>query len=125
MISKLIYKYYKLDNGYYSDIDYSGVTQVETAKPVQIFLITPPYMLTSESQYNKTPAYCEAVIEIGKQLGCPVCDIRANSDVNIYTAEYYKNYRNGSYDYVHVSSEAHQHWAKVIIGKMLSVEPLN
>lgn len=125
LISKLIYKFYKLDNGYYDSIDYSGVTQVETAKPVQIFLITPPYMLTSESQYNKTPAYCEAVIEIGKQLGCPVCDIRANSDVNIYTAEYYKGYRNGSYDYVHVSSEAHQHWAKVIIGKMLSVEPLN
>lgn len=125
LISKLIYKFYKLDNGYYDSIDYSDVTQVETAKPVQIFLITPPYMLTNESQYNKTPSYCEAVIEIGKQLGCPVCDIRANSDVNIYTAEYYKGYKNGSYDYVHVSPEAHQHWAKVIIGKMLSVEPLN
>lgn len=124
LISKLIYKYYKLDTGYYADIDYSGVTQAETAKPVQIFLITPPYMLSSESQYNKTPAYCEAVIDIGKQLGCPVCDIRANSGVNIFTREYHKGYRNGSFDYVHVSAEAHEHWTKVIIGKMLEVEPI-
>lgn len=124
LISKLIYKYYKLDTGYYADIDYSGVTQAETAKPVQIFLITPPYMLSSESQYNKTPAYCEAVIDIGKQLGCPVCDIRANSGVNIFTREYHKGYRNGSFDYVHVSPEAHEHWTKVIIGKMLEAEPI-
>lgn len=126
LISKLIYKYYKLDTGYYADIDYSGVTQAETAKPVQIFLITPPYMLSSESQYNKTPAYCEAVINIGKQLGCPVCDIRANSGVNIFAREYYKYDRNhtGTYDYVHVSPEAHEHWTKVIIGKMLEVEPI-
>lgn len=127
LISKLIYKYYKLDTGYYADIDYSGVTQAETAKPVQIFLITPPYMLSSESQYKKTPAYCEAVIDIGKQLGCPVCDIRANSGVNIFAREYYKYDRNhtGNYDYVHVSPEAHEHWTKVIIGKMLEVEPID
>lgn len=124
LISKLIYKYYKLDTGYYADIDYSGVTQAETAKPVQIFLITPPYMLSSESQYNKTPAYCEAVIDIGKQLGCPVCDIRANSGVNIFAKEYYKGYRNGNFDYVHVSPEAHEQWTKVIIGKMLETEPI-
>lgn len=124
LISKLIYKYYKLDTGYYSDIDYSGVTQADTAKPVQIFLITPPYMLNSESQYNKTPAYAEAVIEIGKLLGCPVCDIRADSGVNLYAKEYYKGYRNGNYDYTHVSPEAHKQWTKVIIGKMLEVEPL-
>lgn len=124
LISKLIYKYYKLDTGYYADIDYSGVTQTETAKPVQIFLITPPYMLSSESQYNKTPAYCEAVIDIGKQLGCPVCDIRANSGVNIFAKEYYKGYRNGNFDYVHVSPEAHEQWTKVIIGKMLEAEPI-
>lgn len=126
LISKLIYKYYKLDTGYYADIDYSGVTQTETAKPVQIFLITPPYMLSSESQYNKTPAYCEAVINIGKQLGCPVCDIRANSGVNIFAREYYKYDRNhtGTYDYVHVSPEAHKQWTKVIIGKMLETEPI-
>lgn len=124
LISKLIYKYYKLDTGYYADIDYSGVTQADTAKPVQIFLITPPYMLNSESQYNKTPAYAEAVIEIGKLLGCPVCDIRANSGVNLYAREYYKGYRNGNYDYTHVSPEAHKQWAKVIIGKMLEIEPI-
>lgn len=128
LISKLIYKYYKLDTGYYAEqgIDYSGVTQVDTARPIQIFLITPPYMLSSESQYNKTPAYCEAVIDIGKQTGCPVCDIRANSGVNIFAREYYKYDRNhtGTYDYVHVSPEAHEHWTKVIIGKMLEVEPI-
>lgn len=126
LISKLIYKYYKLDTGYYAEqgIDYSGVTQADTAKPVQIFLITPPYMLDSERQYNKTPTYAEAVIEIGKLLGCPVCDTRANSGVNLYTREYYKGYRNGKYDYTHVSPEAHKQWTKVIIGKMLEVEPL-
>lgn len=126
LISKLIYKYYKLDTGYYAEqgIDYSGVTQADTAKPVQIFLITPPYMLDSERQYNKTPAYAEAVIEIGKLLGCPVCDTRANSGVNLYAKEYYKGYRNGKYDYTHVSPEAHKQWAKVIIGKMLEVEPI-
>ncbi len=126
LISKLIYKYYKLDTGYYAEqgIDYSGVTQTDTAKPIQIFLIAPPYMLNSESQYNKTPAYAEAVIEIGKLLGCPVCDTRANSGVNLYAREYYKGYRNGNYDYTHVSPEAHKQWAKVIIGKMLEVEPI-
>ena len=126
LISKLIYKFYKLETGYYADIDYSGVTQVETAKPVKIFLITPPYMLSSERQYEKTPSFAEAVVEIGKRLGCPVCDTRANSDINLFLADYYAGYRNNNPepDYVHLSEEAHHHWASVIIGKMLEVEPI-
>ena len=126
LISKLIYKFYKLETGYYADIDYSGVTQVETAKAVKIFLITPPYMLSNELQYEKTPSFAEAVVEIGKRLGCPVCDTRANSDINLFLADYYKAYRNDATepDYVHLSSEAHHHWAMVIAGKMLEVEPI-
>ena len=126
LISKLIYKFYKLEAGYYSDIDYSGVTQVETAKPVKIFLITPPYMLSGEVSYKKIHTFAEAVVNIGKRLGCPVCDIRANSDVNLFLADYYAGYRNNNPepDFVHLSSEAHHHWASVIIGKMLEVEPI-
>lgn len=126
LISKLIYKFYKLEAGYYSDIDYSGVTQVETAKPVKIFLITPPYMLNGGINYKKIHTFADAVVNIGKLLGCPVCDIRADSDVNLFLADYYAGYRNNNPepDYVHLSSEAHHHWASVIIGKMLEVEPI-
>ena len=126
LISKLIYKFYKLEAGYYSDIDYSGVTQVETAKPVKIFLITPPYMLSGEVSYKKIHTFAEAVVNIGKLLGCPVCDTRANSDVNLFLADYYAGYRNNNPepDFVHLSEEAHHHWASVIIGKMLEVEPI-
>ena len=83
-------------------------------------------MLSSELQYEKTPSFAEAVVEIGKRLGCPVCDIRANSDVNLFLADYYAGYRNDDPepDFVHLSEEAHHHWASVIIGKMLEVEPI-
>lgn len=128
LISKLIYKYYKLDTGYYADIDYSGVTQVDTARPIQIFLITPPYMLNTKNAYNAIFTFADAVIEIGKLLGCPVCDTRANSGVNMFTREYYKYVANPNTSptpsYIHISPEAHKQWTKVIIGKMLETEPI-
>lgn len=128
LISKLIYKYYKLDTGYYADIDYSGVTQVDTARPIQIFLITPPYMLNTKNAYNAIFTFADAVIEIGKLLGCPVCDTRANSGVNMFTREYYKYVANPNTSptpsYIHISPEAHKQWTKVIIGKMLEIEPM-
>lgn len=131
LISKLIYKYYKLDTGYYAEqgIDYSGVTQVDTARPIQIFLITPPYMLSTKNAYNAIFTFADAVIEIGKLLGCPVCDIRAKSGVNMFTREYYKYVVNPNTSptpsYIHISPEAHKQWTKVIIGKMLEVEPID
>ena len=120
LISKLLYKFFKLDKGYYNSVDYSGVTQVETAKPVQIFLITPPYSLTSETSYEAIPPFAEAVVNVGKLLGLPVCDIRANSGINLFLAEQYKK----GTDYLHLSSEAHKKWTATIIGKMLEVEPI-
>lgn len=131
LISKLIYKYYKLDTGYYAEqgIDYSGVTQVDTARPIQIFLINPPYMLSTKNAYNAIFTFADAVIEIGKLLGCPVCDIRAKSGVNMFTREYYKYVVNPNTSptpsYIHISPEAHKQWTKVIIGKMLEVEPID
>lgn len=120
LISKLLYKFYKLESGYYANIDYSGVTQVEEVKPVKIFLVTPPYNMFQSPQFPNIYNFAEAVIEIGKLTGFPVCDIRANSGINIMLAEYYKT----GTDYAHLNTEAHKEWAKVMIGKMLEVEPI-
>lgn len=90
-------------------------------KPIKIFLVTPPYMLSSVSQYNKVPNYADAVVNIGKMYGIPVCDIRAESSINIFNAEIYKGWGE---DGVHLNTAAHKQWANVIINKMIEVEPI-
>lgn len=120
LLSKIFYKFYKLNSGYYSDIDYSGVTQVETAKDIQIFLVTPPYILKNETSYNKITPYANAVVDIGKQLGCTVCDLRESGGANIFLAEKLKK----NDDYIHLNNDAHAKWADIIANKMLAAEPI-
>ena len=128
LLSKIFYRY-GLADGLYDGVDYSGVTQADTAKDVRIFLITPPQRFpdrdSTENPWHyadNTNLYADAVIRIGEMHGIPVADVRSCAGVNIFNRNRYicgpeVSNRNGSG--VHLSKDAHKRWAEVIIGKML------
>lgn len=128
LLSKIFYRY-GLADGVYDGVDYSGVTQVDTARDIRIFLITPPQRFpdrdSTENPWHyadNTNLYADAVIRIGEMHGIPVADVRSCAGINIFNRHRYicgpeVSNRNGSG--VHLSKDAHKRWAEVIIGKML------
>lgn len=121
LISKVLYKYLKLSNGYYPDIDYSGVTQVEKAKPnFRIILITPPKRFDSLSNLQKVEKFADYVIRIAEMWGIPVCDVNHQMNMNmINRASYWTHHPNP--DWVHFDSNAHKELANIVIGKVKSL----
>ena len=118
LISKVLYKYLKLSSGYYSDIDYSGVTQVEEAKPYfRIILITPPKRFDSLSNLQKVENFAEYVIRIAEMWGIPVCDVNHQMNMNIINKDIYF----GGNDYIHFNVNAHKELANIVIGKVKSL----
>lgn len=118
LISKVLYKYLKLSSGYYSDIDYSGVTQVEEAKPYfRIILITPPKRFDSLSNLQKVENFADYVIRISEMWGIPVCDVNHQMNMNIINKDIYF----GGNDYIHFKVNAHKELANIVIGKVKSL----
>lgn len=121
LISKVLYKYLKLSSGYYSDIDYSGVTQVEEAKPYfRIILITPPKRFDSLSNLQKVENFADYVIRIAKMWGIPVCDVNHQMNMNIINKENYWTHQTNP-DWVHFDSNGHRELADIVIGKVKSL----
>lgn len=118
LISKVLYKYLKLSDGYYSDIDYSGVTQVEEAKPYfRIILITPPKRFDSLSNLQKVEKFADYVIRIAEMWGIPVCDVNHQMNMNMINKDIY--FREN--DYIHFKVNAHKELANIVIGKVKSL----
>lgn len=115
-LSKIYYKYLKLDKGYYADqgIDYSGVTQADTYKDIKIYLITPPK--TIDKNIWKRHAFAEYVRRIGQMWGLPVVDANGEMQMNPF------NYPTDFQDKVHYPLNFHLNLAKLIVGKMRQTE---
>ncbi len=121
LISRVLYKYLKLSSGYYSDIDYSGVTQAEEAKPYfRIILITPPKRFDSLSNLQKVENFADYVIRIGEMWGYPVCDVNHQMNMNIINKENYWTHQINP-DWLHFDSNAHRELANIVIGKVKSL----
>lgn len=121
LISKVLYKYLKLSSGYYSDVDYSGVAQVETAKPYfRIILITPPKRFDSIANLQKVENFANYVIKIGQLWGLPVCDVNHQMNMNIINKDNYFTHQTNK-DYLHFDVNAHRELANIVIGKVKSL----
>lgn len=121
LISKVLYKYLKLSSGYYSDIDYSGVTQIEKAKPYfRIILITPPKRFDSLSSLQKVENFADYVIRIAEMWGIPVCDVNHQMNMNIINKENYWTHQTNP-DWLHFDSNGHRELADIVIGKVKSL----
>lgn len=121
LISKVLYKYLKLSSGYYSDIDYIGVTQVEESKPYfRIILITPPKRFDSLSNLQNVETFADYVIRIAEMWGIPVCDVNHQMNMNMINRASYWTHQTDP-DWVHFDSNAHRELANIVIGKIKSL----
>lgn len=121
LISKVLYKYLRLSSGYYEDIDYSGVTQVEIEKPLfKIILITPPKRFDTVEKLKKVEKFADYVKRIGALWGLPVVDINSQMNMNIINRASYWTHQDTP-DWVHFDSNAHKELANIIIGKVKSL----
>lgn len=74
LITKLYYKYLGLANGYYSNITYNDINQIESPyKALPIILIKPPMCLT-EGKFDKIIEIGEVIEKIGYMWGLPVIE---------------------------------------------------
>ena len=74
LITKLYYKYLGLANGYYSNINYNDINQIESPyKALPIILIKPPMCLT-EGKFDKIIEIGEVIEKIGYMWGLPVIE---------------------------------------------------
>lgn len=121
LISKVLYKYLKLPSGYYSDVDYSGVTQVDKAKPYfRIILITPPKRFDSVENLKKVEETANYVKKIGRLWGLPVCDINNQMNMNIINKDNYFTHQTEK-DYLHFDVNGHRELANIVNGKVKSL----
>lgn len=121
LISKVLYKYLKLSSGYYSDIDYSEVTQATKAKPYfRIILITPPKRFDSVENLKKVEETANYVIKIGELWGLPVCDVNHLMSMNIINKDNYFTHQTEK-DYVHFDVNGHRELANIVVGKVKSL----
>jgi lysophospholipase L1-like esterase len=85
LISKVLYKFYNLSSGKYSDINYSGLIKSVTFKDIVIYIMTPPF--NANTQYSgenstRLKAISDATKEVAKMWGIPCIDIYYNSGIN-------------------------------------------
>lgn len=85
LISKLLYRFYNLSSGKYSDINYSGLIKSVTFKDIVIYIMTPPF--NANEQYSgensaRLKAIADATKDVAKMWGIPCIDIYYNSGIN-------------------------------------------
>ena len=86
LLSKIFYKFYKLNAGFYSDVDYTGVTQVDVAKDITVMLISPtftnsPLYIGSDAE-NRLVPIVNAVPKISEFWNIPYCENYYKSGIN-------------------------------------------
>lgn len=121
LISKIFYKFTASGDGYYDNVDYSGVTRVSTTKPIYILIITCGFCGNTSyagSNYARMENFANACIEIGKLWGIPVADIYHNAGINPITYPMYLS------DTVHPNDDGGRKIASAIIGTMMINEPV-
>lgn len=85
LISKLLYKYCKCD-GYYSSIDYSGITQIDIAKYVTIIPMTPFYVPNTTSQLEEK---ADAIRKLSQMWSLKIADLKSECGSNFGVSDIY------------------------------------
>lgn len=85
LISKLLYKYCKC-TGYYSGIDYSGITQIDIAKYVTVIPMTPFYVPNTTSQLEEK---ADAIRNLSRMWSLKIADLKSECGSNFGVADIY------------------------------------
>lgn len=122
LISKLLYKFYNLSSGKYSDINYSGLTKSVKFKDIVIYIMTPPF--NANTQYSgensaRLKAIADATKEVAKMWGIPCIDIYYNSGINT------ENVNALLQDGIHPNNLGAKKIASVVVNEMKSHAPIN
>ena len=118
VLSKIYYRFRKPESGYYPNVDYSGVTQIATAKDPFIILFTPPF--TSSVDYindGKIMEIVNAVKGVAEMWGLPCADVYGNALINMGNESLYFT------DGVHVNDAGGRKIASVMTNKMIEIAP--
>ena len=122
LISKLLYKFYNLSSGKYSDINYSGLIKSVTFKDIVIYIMTPPF--NANTHYSgensaRLKAIADATKDVAKMWGIPCIDIYYNSGINT------ENVNALLQDGIHPNNLGAKKIASVVVNEMKSHAPIN
>ena len=112
LISKLYYKF-NMSNGFYNDIEYSGLDRSEKTN-VNIVIMTMPHS-KDETRDTNFIDYAEAIRKVGNLWGIKVIDLFAKCGINRITANTYLK------DTVHPNYEGGKLIAKTIANYLCSI----
>lgn len=131
LLSKIFYKFYKLDSGFYSDVDYSGVTQVEMAKDITVLLVTPTYtndpLFIGSDTDDRLKKIVDVIPNIAGFWNIPYCDNYYDSGINDQNLTYYLKQEeyNGQTICVHPNELGGKKIASAIIGALKKIQPVD
>lgn len=122
LISKVLYKFYNLSRGKYTDIDYSGLTKSDTFKDIVIYIMTLPF--NANTQYSgknsaRLKSIADATKDVSKMWGIPCIDIYYNSGINT------ENVNALLQDGIHPNNLGAKKIASVVVNEMKSHAPIN
>ena len=122
LISKLLYRFYNLSSGKYSDINYSGLIKSAKFKDIVIYIMTPPF--NANTQYSgenssRLKAIADATKDVAKMWGIPCIDIYYNSGINT------ENVNVLLQDGINPNDLGAKKIASVIVNGMKSHTPIN
>ena len=125
LISKIYYKFLKLDSGYYNDIDYSNITKVSNVKQdFNIVLIVPPRRFDTNPNINVSSSIkiiADTVIEIAKMWNIPYINAFYDMGIN----EMNKSIYFPSSDLLHFNKLAHNQLGNLCVGKLKDIKSIN
>lgn len=125
LISKILYKFCKV-TGYYTDVDYTGITQVDTAiDNFRLILLTPPQAfhvdgdtMSASLQISGLTAAHSYVKQIAELWGLPCVDTWEMGMNDINRSLFFANYLT---DATHFNAFGHERLASLLIDKAIQV----
>lgn len=131
LLSKIFYKFYKLSSGFYSDVDYSGVTQVEHPRDITVMLISPtftnsPLYIGSDAE-NRLVPIVNAVPKIADFWNVPYCENYYKSGINDQNFSMYLKKENyeGNTIFVHPNDKGGEKIGARIVNCLRLYAPVN
>lgn len=131
LLSKIFYKFYRLNNGFYSDVDYTGVIQVDTPRDITVVLITPtftnsPLYIGSEAK-NRLVPIVNAIPKIADFWNIPCCENYYKSGINDQNYEMYLKKENyeGNTIFVHPNGKGGKKIGSRIVNCLRLCEPVD